>query len=113
MYKCECCGKYFAEPEIKKNTYENYFGVSAMFSSSNSFNMPVCPYCESDQIDELNEYEIENELNSKQPDFIVNLKNNVYKIPTGETLIIPQNVKLQDLLEQLKLWGAGKVEVIL
>lgn len=62
MWVCDNCGAMFDEPELEKDTYENYFGVSSMFSNSHSMTLEVCPSCGSEDIASYCEDEDEGDL---------------------------------------------------
>ena len=55
MYRCCNCGEIFDEPIKEKESYENYYGVASMFSNYNYFTLEACPYCGSDDIEEVEE----------------------------------------------------------
>lgn len=55
MFKCFNCGKQFDEPKELQTTYESYYGVSDNFGNSTSITLKVCPHCECDLIDEMEE----------------------------------------------------------
>jgi len=59
MYRCNKCGKEFEDPERREyiGTYEEYYGVSSLFGDSNPchFEWEVCPWCESESFDEIDE----------------------------------------------------------
>ena len=61
MWVCDNCGAMFDEPELEKDTYENYFGVSSMFTNSHSMTIEVCPSCGSEDIASYCEDEDETE----------------------------------------------------
>jgi len=44
MYKCKECGNIFSEEELKKVSYESYYGVSDEFNYSCK-TVDVCPNC--------------------------------------------------------------------
>ena len=50
MWVCDNCGAMFDEPELVRDTYESYFGVSSMFSNSHTMTLEVCPSCGSEDI---------------------------------------------------------------
>ena len=52
MWKCERCGEIFDEPGEKKVCYEDYYGVSSLFTTNTYGYFAVCPNCGSDYIDE-------------------------------------------------------------
>lgn len=62
MWVCDNCGAMFDEPELEKDTYENYFGVGSMFSNSHSMTLEVCPMCGSEDIASYCEDEDEGDL---------------------------------------------------
>jgi len=53
MHYCTNCNKEFDEPRIEKTTYEDYFGVVNEFKNHHSMNLEKCPYCGSDEIEEM------------------------------------------------------------
>ena len=61
MYRCECCGEVFQQPEFRKFCYEEHFGVSSIFPNKNYGEYAVCPECGSKRIDDYYEDEEENE----------------------------------------------------
>ena len=61
MWVCDNCGAMFDEPELEKDTYENYYGVSGMFPNSHSMTLEVCPCCGSEDIASYCEDEDETE----------------------------------------------------
>lgn len=50
MWVCDNCGAEFDEPEQEQESYENYYGVSSMFSDRHYFTLQVCPNCGSEDI---------------------------------------------------------------
>ena len=50
MWICDNCGAEFDEPEQEQESYENYYGVSSMFSDRHYFTLQVCPNCGSEDI---------------------------------------------------------------
>lgn len=59
MWKCDNCGALFDEPEVERESYEGYYGVSGMFSDRHYFSIEVCPSCGSEDIDSYCEEEDE------------------------------------------------------
>lgn len=55
MFRCFNCGKQFDEPKELQTTYESYYGVSDNFGNSTIITLKVCPHCECDIIDEMEE----------------------------------------------------------
>lgn len=55
MWICNDCKSEFEEPEEMEDTYENFYGVSSMFPSSNTYKYDACPCCGSDDIEEVEE----------------------------------------------------------
>lgn len=53
MYKCRDCKKEFEEPNIKKTTYELYYGVASEFPNHTPLELEVCPFCGSDNIEKV------------------------------------------------------------
>lgn len=53
MYRCDNCRATFEEPDEEHTTYESYYGVSSLFPNSTSMTLYVCPYCGSDDIEEI------------------------------------------------------------
>lgn len=50
MWECRGCGKTFEEPKIKRTTQAVLFGLPSL--NDPVINLPVCPYCENDEIRE-------------------------------------------------------------
>lgn len=62
MYRCLNCRCEFDEPDVIHTSYEVYYGVASDFGSRTSLTLEVCPRCESDDIDEVDDiYEEEEE----------------------------------------------------
>lgn len=62
MYRCLNCRYEFDEPDEIHTSYEAYYGVASDFGSRTSLTLEVCPRCESDDIDEVDDvYEEEEE----------------------------------------------------
>lgn len=58
-YICNECGENFDEPEVEPTTYEDYYGVGSDFIGKNYLEVEICPYCGSEDIDEVDEDEDE------------------------------------------------------
>ena len=62
MYRCLNCGEVFEEADEMYTTYEAYYGVSSDFPNRTPLRLEVCPRCESEDIDEVDDvYEDEEE----------------------------------------------------
>lgn len=59
MYICNECSHEFAELETIKTTYERYYGISSEFANNTPFYMQVCPYCSSNDYEEMEEEDYE------------------------------------------------------
>lgn len=57
MYKCKDCDKEFKEPRAVHTTYESYYGVYGDFPNTNPMTYYCCPYCHSEEIEEVEEDE--------------------------------------------------------
>lgn len=62
MYRCWNCGCRFEEPDYIEYYAEDYFGVGSLFNDKHTITIRECPSCESDQIEEgfeedLDEYD--------------------------------------------------------
>lgn len=53
MYYCENCYSEFDEPERKRITFEEYYGVDNLFTDRNRMDILVCPHCSDDDIEEM------------------------------------------------------------
>ena len=65
---CECmeCGRSFDEPISIKTSYENYYGVGGLFRNHHSLYVEVCPYCKSEEWEEVDEeYDEEEECSEE------------------------------------------------
>lgn len=62
-YVCNDCKKRFDEPDIEVTTYEDYYGVGSEFMGKNRLEVECCPYCWSEDIDEVDDEEDEDEEN--------------------------------------------------
>ena len=60
-YRCLDCCKTFNEEELEtiNTTYEEYYGVNGDFPNSTPMSYDVCPYCHSENYDEIDEEEEE------------------------------------------------------
>lgn len=58
-YICNECGERFDEPEIESTTYEDYYGVGSEFIGKTHLEVEICPYCGSEDIDEVDDEEEE------------------------------------------------------
>ena len=57
MLKCNNCYKEFYEAKETHTTYENFYGVSSLFGNSHRLIILTCPYCDSEEIEEIDEDE--------------------------------------------------------
>ena len=53
MYYCENCKNEFIEPKVEKTTYEEMCGVYGEFANHNELSLEFCPYCHSDDFEEM------------------------------------------------------------
>lgn len=53
MWYCENCKNEFDEPDREKKCFEDLYEVSTLFYERNYFDMLVCPFCGSDEIEEM------------------------------------------------------------
>ena len=53
MYYCENCREEFDEPRIEKTTYEDFYEIGAEFPNKTEMNLEKCPYCGSDEFEEM------------------------------------------------------------
>lgn len=58
MYKCNNCDERFEEPERKNIIWEHYLGISNLFPSRTRMDVYICPNCNDDDIEELQQCEI-------------------------------------------------------
>lgn len=58
MYICNTCKSRFDEPNKENITFEDYYGVGNLFASRTRTTLDVCPYCDDDDIEELEQCEI-------------------------------------------------------
>lgn len=61
MYRCSICKKKFEEPKKINTTYESYYGVASDFQSYTPLTLEVCPFCSCEEINEIEEYDEEEE----------------------------------------------------
>ena len=54
-YKCLNCGEIFIKPKIIHTSYEDYYGVSGLFSSRTSLELETCPKCDDEEVEEFDE----------------------------------------------------------
>lgn len=54
-YRCLNCGHVFEEFKEVHTTYEAYNGVADLFGSSHPLTLYVCPNCNDEDIDEVEE----------------------------------------------------------
>ena len=59
MCRCDNCGARFEEQDYVRVCWEDYFGVSSMFSNYNYGTIAECPNCGSEDIDEYDDEEEE------------------------------------------------------
>lgn len=57
MYYCENCREEFDEPRIEKTTYEDFYEIGAEFPNKTEMNLEKCPYCGSDEFEEMTKCE--------------------------------------------------------
>lgn len=58
MYICNTCKSRFEEPNKESITFEDYYGVGNLFASRTRTTLDVCPYCDDDDIEELEKCEM-------------------------------------------------------
>jgi len=51
-YVCGNCNRHFDKPNVVNTSYEQYHGVASYFPNSTKLDLYVCPYCNSDDIEE-------------------------------------------------------------
>lgn len=63
-YKCHDCDEYFDEDDMeeKEICLEDYYGVGGMFQSRNYQRVGCCPHCNSEEIEEVSDYELVDEI---------------------------------------------------
>ena len=61
-WRCDSCGEWFDEPLERRSSIEVEYGVSSFFGDSHSCTIDCCPYCDSEDIEEMpDDYEEEEE----------------------------------------------------
>lgn len=58
MYYCENCETKFEEPSKKNITYEDYYGVGNLFYDRHQMDILVCPFCNSEDIQEMQKCDV-------------------------------------------------------
>lgn len=53
MYKCNNCRSEFEEPEARNIIAEDYLGISTLMPRRTRMNIYVCPSCNDEDIEEL------------------------------------------------------------
>ena len=53
MWQCNDCKKICEEPSKKSVCLEDFYGVGSEFSDSHYQVIPLCPYCKSEEVDEV------------------------------------------------------------
>ena len=61
MYICNECGCMFEDPDVRRTTYESYYGDYSEVSSHTTLYLDICPRCGSDDIEVKEEDEEEEE----------------------------------------------------
>ena len=61
MWKCECCGEIFEQPDSERYCLEEYNGVSGLFGNRTYGYYDVCPECGSARIEKYYEESEETE----------------------------------------------------
>lgn len=54
-WKCENCDREVDELKEVATTYEAYYGVSSLFPDNTPMYLSVCPYCDSEDLIEIEE----------------------------------------------------------
>jgi len=65
MYKCLNCGKLFDEPTVERINAADYFGVEKN-GREEIFNIEECPYCGSEDIEEIDDEEDDEEEDEEE-----------------------------------------------
>lgn len=55
MWYCRTCKREFEEPEVERESFEMFYGVSHLFPTQNYFDHEICPLCGDDDIEEMRE----------------------------------------------------------
>lgn len=58
MYKCNNCDERFVEPARKNIVAEDYLGIGNLFPNKTRMDIDLCPNCNDDDIEELEQCEI-------------------------------------------------------
>lgn len=53
IWRCMDCGEQDFDPVTRYTSYESYYGVSCLFSNSTPLQIDVCPFCGSDNIEQV------------------------------------------------------------
>lgn len=53
MLICNDCERTFEKPFCVQTTYENYYGVGNQFGNHHSLELYCCPYCKSEDYEEV------------------------------------------------------------
>lgn len=61
-YICNECDERFDEPDTEVTTYEDYYGVGSEFDGRTRLEVSVCPYCGSEDIDEVDDEEEDHDV---------------------------------------------------
>lgn len=64
MYRCCNCNATFEEPETKNIMAEEYLGINNMTDTRTRMDVSICPYCNDDDLEELEKCAICEEWNS-------------------------------------------------
>lgn len=57
MFFCKRCLKKFEKLKFVETTYENFYGVNDLFSYGTPLTLKVCPFCNSSNVEEIEENE--------------------------------------------------------
>lgn len=68
IFQCCQCKKFFSEDDFDhvRVDLESYFGVGNLFLDHHYTELSVCPYCGSEECDEVSEIDIIEELNKRK-----------------------------------------------
>lgn len=58
MYRCNNCNEKFEEPETKNIIAEEYLGISTLMQGRTRMDINICPCCNDDDIEELEQCEL-------------------------------------------------------
>ena len=92
MWYCKNCKTEFAEPEKRRECFEEFYGVSHLFQTSNYFEHLTCPECGEDCIEEMQECDYCGEWNLSD-----NLEDTTEMINGGIGYLCPQCIKDCDI----------------